>query len=330
MNTSPLSRFTHDAGVYLDVLVRSVRIEAESIRSYELVAASGSLPAWTPGAHVQLSLPGQLKRAYSLCNHRGENACYRIAVKLESQSRGGSRAVHQLAPGDRLRISPPQNLFEPDTAARRHVLIAGGIGITPLYAMSNALGDDACEMHYFTRDLKCAAFADRLTGRALLHAGLDSAATAAALHEIVTPHADDERTTFYTCGPSGFMSSVETALLRAGVPPERLRSERFGAEVPTVPLETQGAAGSFHVVFARSAVEALVPSGVPIIVIARQHGIDIPTSCEQGVCGACETGVLEGVPEHHDAYLSDAERASGKILLPCVSRCTGGRLVLDR
>ncbi|GAA5164835.1 PDR/VanB family oxidoreductase [Viridibacterium curvum] len=320
--------------------IRSIRIEADDIRSFELVSSDGTpLPAWQPGAHVQVALPGgpgkTLQRAYSLCNHVGEAGCYRIAVKREPASRGGSRAMHALQVGDSVEISAPRNLFELDPAAQRHVLIAGGIGITPLYAMFNALrGVAACELHYFVRSAAHAAFVDRLGDQIKLHAGLDANQTASALAAIVQPHASDSRTTFYTCGPAAFMAAVEAALTAAGIPLTQLRSERFGAEPQPASANEAGSGGSnkgeFRIVFARSGIEAEVPAGTPIIEVARACGVDIPTSCEQGVCGACLSDVLEGAPEHHDGYLSDAERASGRIMLPCVSRCVGTRLVLDR
>jgi len=322
-------------GALINVLVRGVRIEAQDIRSFELVALAGEhLPVWQPGAHVQVSLPGKspgtfLSRAYSLCNHAGETDCYRIAVKLEAQSRGGSRAMHALSPGDRLQISAPRNLFALDADAKSHVLIAGGIGVTPLYAMFNSLeGNASSEMHYFTRSHAHSAFAGHMRHRTSFHTGLDVAETASALRMIVARHTGFERTTFYTCGPAAFMNAVESALAAAGVPATQLRSERFGADQP--PAALPAARGTFRIVFARSGIEADVAPGVPIIDVARAHGVDIPTSCEQGVCGACMSDVLDGAPEHHDAYLSGAEQAGGKLILPCVSRCGGPRLVIDR
>ncbi len=308
--------------------IRSIRIEAEDIRSFELVSTDGScLPAWSPGAHVTVSPAQGLLRAYSLCNHVREHDCYRIAVKLEPQSRGGSRAMHCLQVGDLLRVSAPRNLFELDAGAQRHVLIAGGIGITPLYAMFNALrGGSVCELHYFVRSAAHAAFMDQMGVEAQFYSGFGPAQIAQALAEIVNRHVGDPRTTFYTCGPAPFMAAVEAALCAAGVPAEQLRSERFSAE-PAVPGP---ASGGFHIVFARSGIEADVPAGIPIIQVARGCGVDIPTSCEQGVCGACLSDVIEGCPEHLDAYLNDAERAAGKLMLPCVSSCQGPLLVLDR
>jgi vanillate O-demethylase ferredoxin subunit len=315
---------------HIDTLVRSVRLEAEDIRSFELVALLGEkLPAWVPGAHVQVVLPDGITRAYSLCNHGGETSCYRIAVKLEAQSRGGSRAMHRVVPGDRLRISPPRNLFALDHAARRHVLIAGGIGITPLYAMFNALKEHAaCEMHYFARSNLHAAFTDHLTSRTTLHHGLDVEDTRQALRNIASTYADSDSTIFYTCGPSAFMAAVEQVLAAAGVPASQLRSERFGSDTPVANVSLP--ADTFRIVFARSGIEADVTPGQAIIDVARTCGVDIPTSCEQGVCGACLSDVIEGQPAHHDAYLSAAEQAGGKIMLPCVSRCAGARLVINR
>lgn len=319
----------------MDMLIRSIRIEAEDVRSFELVPLDAApLPDWSPGAHVQVELPAgpgkTLRRAYSLCNHPGERDALRIAVKCEAASRGGSRAMHALAVGQRLRVGAPLNLFEIDAQATRHVLLAGGIGITPLYAMFNALqGRAEVALHYFARSAAHAAFADRLGDAAHTYFGLDAEGTARALQDIVAQHADEPRCCFYTCGPAPFMAAVESALRIAGVPADRLRLERFAAEAPAA----TGAAladGSFRVVFARSGIEAEVPAGVPIIEVARACAVDIPTSCEQGVCGACLSEVLEGSPEHHDAYLSDAERADGRLMLPCVSRCAGARLMLDR
>jgi vanillate O-demethylase ferredoxin subunit len=141
-------------------------------------------------------------------------------------------------------------------------------------------------------------------------------------------HAGNARATFYTCGPAAFMSAVEHALAEAGIAAVRLRSERFAGEAPTV--STTASAGTFRIVFARSQIEADVAPGVAIIEVARACGVDIPTSCEQGVCGACLSDVVDGTPQHHDAYLSAAEQAGGKLMLPCVSRCAGSRLVIDR
>lgn len=334
------------------MLIRSIRIEAQDVRSFELVPMDGApLPAWSPGAHVQVELPvapagsgRALRRAYSLCNHPGERNVLRIAVKLEAASRGGSQAMHALTVGQQIMVGAPQNLFEIDPVATHHVLLAGGIGITPLYAMFNALTGKfstrpdgncgerrGCELHYFVRSPAHATFIDRLAGPVQLHAGLDAERTASMLRSIVSAHAADPLCCYYTCGPAPFMAAVEATVRAAGLPAARLRLERFGSATPELPAaQATAVRGSFRVVFAKAGIEADVPVGVPIIEIARQCGVDIPVSCEQGVCGACQSDVLEGEVAHCDDYLSKAERASGKTMLPCVSRCAGERLVLDR
>ncbi|MDQ8021552.1 MAG: PDR/VanB family oxidoreductase [Moraxellaceae bacterium] len=323
----------------MDMIIRGIRIEAEGIRSFEFVPADGgALAPWQPGAHVQVALNAVTKRAYSLCNREQDTDCYRIAVKLESSSRGGSQGMHQLQVGQRVSIDAPRNAFALDDKAQRHVLLAGGIGITPLLSMLHALRGQggAAVLHYFVRSAGHAAFVPEIGTHGHVHAGLDAQATVAALADIVARDAADPQTTYYVCGPEPFMAAVESALQAAGVPSERLRSERFGSapapKASAAPAAAGGAteAGVFRVRFARCGSEFDVTPAQTIIEAARASGLDIPTSCEQGVCGACLTDVVDGNPEHFDAYLSDAERAGGKMILPCVSRCSGRLLVLDR
>ncbi|MEN3112569.1 PDR/VanB family oxidoreductase [Uliginosibacterium paludis] len=314
----------------IDVFVRGIRIEAEDVRSFELAPLEGSLPPWQAGAHVMVAAAPGLLRAYSLCNHPEEADCYRIAVKRESTSRGGSASMHRLQVGDCLRISEPANLFGIDPEARTHLLLAGGIGITPLYAMRNALRARGAEvsLHAFVRSDAHACFQSRLCEGAVVHAGLDAAATRTRLDALIAPHTADPHACFYLCGPAGFMDAAAAALAARGVPASRIRSERFGA-APAATI-TPAAAEGARVRFARSGVEAALPAGSSILSVARAHGVEIPTSCEVGVCGACQSRVLAGEPEHLDQYLSAAERAAGDSILPCVSRCRTGLLVIDR
>lgn len=316
----------------MDMIVRGIRIEAEDIRSFELAPVAGALPAWQAGAHVLVEAAAGVQRAYSLCNHAGETGCYRIAVKREPASRGGSSAMHALRVGDRLRVGAPANLFEIDASATRHVLLAGGIGITPLYAMRNALlaAGAAVQLHSFARSASHEAFGAHLSDETRSHYGLDATASAARLAEIAAAHAADDGTRFYLCGPAAFMDAASSALDDAGISAARIRSERFGAATSATPQAATTAAGGFRVRFERSGIEAEVPAGVPIIAVARELGVDIPTSCEMGVCGACHTKVLAGDPEHLDQYLSADEQAAGDCILPCVSRGRCGVLVIDR
>ncbi|MGC3962932.1 MAG: PDR/VanB family oxidoreductase [Rhodocyclaceae bacterium] len=313
--------------------VRGVRLEAEGIRSFELVSTNGSpLPSWAPGAHIEVQLPGGIARQYSLFNSPDETHCYRIAVKREPASRGGSACLHEkIALGDTLLVRAPRNLFGIDHNARRHVLIAGGIGITPILSMFQSLaarGEDVT-LHYFARSRAMAAFADLLAahpaGAAInCHFGLDEMATRVRLQSILTECAPSAGGALYVCGPGALMELVANRAAAAGWPDEAVHSESFGSA-----LKPAATGGTFEVVFQRSGARCTVQAGQTILAAARAAGVEIVTSCEQGVCGACLTNVIEGMPEHNDAYLSKAERDGGKLILPCVSRCQGHHMVLD-
>jgi vanillate O-demethylase ferredoxin subunit len=162
-----------------------------------------------------------------------------------------------------------------------------------------------------------------------MHAGLDAAATRAQLDALIAAVAGDAGCVIYLCGPAGFMEAAAAALATYGVPASRIRSERFGA-APAAAITPAAAAEGARVRFARSGVEAALPAGSSILSVARAHSVEIPTSCEVGVCGACQSRVLAGEPEHLDQYLSVAERSAGDSVLPCVSRCRSGLLVIDR
>lgn len=310
----------------IDVMIRGIRIEAPDIRSFELVPIAGLLPAWEAGAHIQVEIRPGLQRAYSLCNHPEDTDCYRIAVKRDPQSRGGSAAMHNLQVGQKLRISSPTNLFELAPGSKHVILLAAGIGITPLYAMYRALLEKGTipELHAFAHSEKHLAFRTRIE-QAAVHAGLTHDATAVLLRRVIEKGSEIPDTEFYVCGPSGFMDTVQTISIEYGIQADRIHSERF-APVPAS-IDNQG---SFKIHFARSGVEAEVPPGASIIEVARSVGVEIPTSCEMGVCGACLSHVLEGTPDHQDSYLTPAEQEEGKTMLPCVSRSCSARLSLDR
>ena len=316
-------------GDWLDVWVRGVRIEADEVRSFELAAIDGALPDWAPGAHVQVQVPGG-SRAYSLCGETG-GATYQIAVKREATSRGGSAYMHGLAPGDRLRIGAPRNLFALDPDASHHVLIAGGIGITPLLAMLRQLAASGAshELHYFARSGAHAAFGEtlsRMPGAVVRsYFGCDAAQTRDLVAELLAQRR--EGAAAYCCGPTPLMDCVASMAAACGWPAEALRSERFGGGMTPTPAPVSGSAvgeDRFRVRFLRSATECEVGPGETILSAARAAGVMLASSCEQGVCGACLCGVASGSPLHRDDYLSDAERAAGKLFLPCVSRAQPG------
>lgn len=319
----------------IPVRVDRLTIEAEGVRSLDLVAVGpGALPPWTPGAHVEMVLAGGLVRHYSLFNGPEETDRYRIAVKLEPSSRGGSSTLHDLAVGDALQIRAPRNLFPLDAKAKRHVLIAGGIGITPVLSMFRALvakGADV-SLHYFARGREFAAFATMLethsaAGHVHCHFGLDEAGTKARMHELLAARPVAATDALYVCGPTPLMELAMTQALDCGWPNSAIYRESFGA--PAVSEEQHDTEQSFEVVFDRSGKSCMVAPGQTIVAAAAHIGIQFGTSCEQGFCGTCLTRVLEGEPDHRDGYLSKKEQAANDQMLPCISRCKGKRLVLD-
>jgi vanillate O-demethylase ferredoxin subunit len=311
----------------LSLLVKSITFEAEDVISLDLRPAdAGPLPGFTAGSHVDLSLGNGLSRSYSLANPQTETHRYVVGVQRDAASRGGSRFVHEaVRVGQVLTASEPRNNFPLVEDAAETILIAGGIGITPLWCMAqrlHALGRN-WRLYYAVRSRRRAAFLDRM-----------AALAPAALHL----HADDEQggrifdvapviagagpgAQLYCCGPLPMLAAFEAAT--AGVPPATVHVEYFSAREPVT------ATGGFEVVLARSGLTLQVAEGQTILDTLRLNGIDTPHSCLEGVCGTCETVVLEGIPDHRDSVLSDRERASSKTMMICCSGCLGGRLVLD-
>jgi vanillate O-demethylase ferredoxin subunit len=314
----------------LEVEVRRRVDEADDICSFELVHPQGEpLPAFTAGAHIDVHVAPQLVRQYSLCNDPTERHRWRIAVLREPASRGGSAGIHErVQAGATLQVSAPRNHFEL-VAARRSILIAGGIGITPILAMAQALhatGQDF-EMHYCARTASRMAFrreieASGYAARVGFHLGdgpeaqqFDAAKALAGA---------DPATHLYVCGPSGFMEHVLAAARDLGWEEDRLHREHFAGAVVASDQDA-----SFEVQLARSGKTCAVPVGRSVIQVLLEQGVDVPYSCEAGVCGTCLTRVLEGTPDHRDSYLTEAERAANDQFTPCCSRSRSPRLVLD-
>ncbi|HTR08619.1 MAG TPA: PDR/VanB family oxidoreductase [Paraburkholderia sp.] len=302
---------------------------ATDICLFELASADGSpLPAFEAGAHIDVHVGGFV-RQYSLCNSPADGAVYRIGVLRDLASRGGSIAMHALAAGTILEISTPKNHFPLDEHAAHTILIAGGIGITPLMAMAEQLREAgrAFELHYCAREPARAAFRERLAERGFAEHTrfyFDSEGPEARLdlaRVLAQPHAG---THVYVCGPAGFIDAVLGAATNAGWPAQNVHREYFGAAQP--PTHANGA---FQVTLASCQRVIDVPAGTTIVEALRAGGIEVPVSCEQGVCGTCITRVLEGVPDHRDLYLTDEEREANDQLLPCCSRARTPMLVLD-
>ncbi|MFE9448394.1 PDR/VanB family oxidoreductase [Streptomyces sp. NPDC006739] len=278
------------------------------------------LPAWEPGAHVDLVLGPGLERQYSLCGDPGDRARWRVAVLREPDGRGGSAHVHEeLRQGDKVRVRGPRNHF-PLRPAPAYRFVAGGIGITPILPMLAAAEAAGAEWTLlyggrtrgsmaFTEEL--ARYGDRVTLAPQDETGLlDLAAVLDGL---------PDGTLVYCCGPGPLLDAVEERC-----PAGALRLERFQ------PKTRQDAGGTeFEVELARSGRTLTVAPGVSVLDTVRAAGVEVLYSCTEGTCGTCETDVLEGAPDHRDSVLTEEERAAGDTMMICVSRCRGARLVLD-
>ena len=304
--------------------------EAEDICSYELVSLDGqALPAFSAGAHIDVHVGAGLVRQYSLCNAPHERHRYQIGVLREPASRGGSIAMHEeIAVGSVLQVSEPKNHF-PLVAARRSLLFAGGIGVTPILAMAEQLAaaGEPFALHYCTRGPERTAFRSRLAdgafaGQVHLHYDSGSAGQKLALDQLLA--APDADTHIYVCGPAGFIAHVIGSAEACGWPAAQVHREYFGA----APVDDSGD-GPFDVKLAASGRVITIPAGRTVVAVLAEHGVDIPMSCEQGVCGTCLTRVLDGVPDHRDLYLTDEEHAANDQFTPCCSRAKSTTLVLD-
>ena len=319
--------------------------EAEGIAGFTLVAADGGLlPAFAAGAHVDVHLPpagpgaAWVVRPYSLCTAPPPPGAagvphYELGVLLEPASRGGSAGLHQrVSVGDLLHIGLPRNLFGLAAEARRSLLLAGGIGITPLLSMAQALwaqGRDF-QLHHAVRSARRAPYVERLAAvpwADRVHRHVDDGPADQRLDLptlLAAPLPGDH---LYLCGPQGFMDAVRAAATAAGWPGAQVHCESFGA----APAVASGPAG-------QGAFELQLGHGGRVIPVAADQtavqalaaaGITVLTSCEQGVCGTCLTRVLDGTPEHRGQYLTPEEQAAGDQFLPCCSRALTARLVLD-
>lgn len=316
----------------LDAMVHTLRHEAEGILGVELRPAGAGLafPPFEAGAHIDLHLPNGLVRSYSLCNPASDRQRYVVGVLNDRKSRGGSRYVHQqLRVGMTLPISAPRNNFALEEDARRSVLVAGGIGVTPIWCMLQRLASlgRPVELVYCARSRKEAAFVDAIEALArdksieLSWHFDDEQGAPPDLAKLLAGRGDDSH--YYCCGPTPMLDAFERSCEQLGY--ANVHIERFAAVHVEAPAATQGCV----VACAKSQREIEVPAGKSILDSLIDAGLDPDHSCKEGVCGACETAVLEGEIDHHDGILTKAERAANKTMMICVSRCKGARLVLD-
>ena len=319
-----------DAPARLRLRVAAIADVAPRIRLFDLVHAEGAeLPPFEAGAHLDIAIPGVEGRSYSLLNAPAECHRYRIAVLREPQGRGGSAWMHEaVRVGDILEASPPANHFPLAPAAASHLLIGGGIGITPLMAMAESLAAAGAEfhLHYCARAREEAGFADHLAARhgPRLSLYFDGGDPARGLDIATLLARKPPGGHVYVCGPAGMIRAVREAAREW--PEGTVHWELFAADETVAPPPAP--AGGFAVTLAKSGQTLQVPADRPLLDVLRENGVRVKTMCRDGVCGTCRVTVLSGEVEHRDQVLTKAQQA--KFMQVCVSRAPpGATLVLD-
>ena len=315
----------------LQLQVCGIRLQAEGIHAFDLVHPEGEdLPEVEAGAHVDVHLPGGLMRSYSLAGDPCDRSRWTLGVLREVKGRGGSRAMHEkVRVGEMITVGAPRNAFALDDNAQHSVLLAGGIGITPIKAMAHTLASQgkSFELHYCARSARHAAFANEL--RAFipadrLHFHFDGGDPAKGLNIGALLAEPQEGAHVYFCGPGGFMKACTDAAQHW--PKGTVHSEHFKApEQPKSDAATS--AGTFEVRLARAGISVTVQPDQSIVRAIELAGHRVPTSCLSGLCGACKVDYLEGEVDHRDFILSDEEKS--RSLTVCCSRAKSSCLVLD-
>jgi len=300
------------------------------IKLIELESVSDALPGYQPGAHIQIDIPGGETRNYSLINldpgveTQIPPTNYKLGVLLEEQSTGGSSYIHGLKVGDEITCELPKNDF-PFGTDNNPLLIAGGIGVTPIASMVSALvrNDSMFEFHYAGRTSSSVAFMPELQNVA---------------GDRLIPHFDDQESALdlvklfdgvdisrhvYVCGPKGMIEATKQAAEQAGMPAKQIHFELFTNDA------TLASDDSFEVEISSSGEVYNIPAGRTIIEVLEEEGVDVMYDCQRGDCGICQTSVIAGTPDHRDVVLSESEKASGDVMQICVSRAKSKRLVLE-
>lgn len=311
----------------IDVVVSDIVQETPTIKSFYLSMPDGApIGHYSPGAHIDVVGPTSVTRQYSLCGRPDGDDAYLFAVKREAGGRGGSEALHELQVGDKLKISAPRNLMKIAEDGDHHVLVAGGIGITPMLSLARYMDvrDISFELHYYARSEEEAAFlpilTEKIADKLHAHLGVDRETQLQNLQKMVEGTPDN--THLYVCGPAGFMDSVRE-IAAARLPEGAIHFENFkptesDEDQVNTEFDVELDGETYHVPADRSIVEVL-----------NEAGCDIDTSCEEGICGTCIMEVLAGTPEHRDSVLTKAERAANETMAVCVSRTKDPKLVLE-
>ena len=323
-DTNPLRK------VKLSAKVSAINEEAEGIRSYEFVDLDGGqLPPFTAGAHIEVHLDEGMIRSYSLCSDPADTSRYQIAVLKEEEGRGGSKKMHdEVSVGDVLTITAPINHFPlAGREARAHLLLAGGIGVTPMIAMIAELEKKGARwsMHYLTRNQERTAFREQLApyiadGKVKIHHDNGDPAKGPGMAKLLSDF--EIGTHLYYCGPTGFMAACESNV--EAWPPHAVHREYFSAPAGGLNDEDNVA---FEIKIKSTGKTVTVPADKSIVDVLRSEGCDVETDCNEGYCGTCITRYLSGVPEHRDTVLSEKERKT--YVMVCCGRSKGGVLELD-
>lgn len=311
------------------LFLRVHRLEwaAEGILIIELRSPDGaSLPAFSAGAHIDITLPNGLVRSYSLANDPSETHRYVLGIGLDPASKGGSTFIHRdLRIGQKLAVNAPRNHFALHEEAGHTLLIAGGIGVTPILAMAHRLHalKRSFAVVYAAREKSRAAFADELRALAptfTLHLDAEQGGPLDIAKAIASAPAG---THVYCCGPVPMLAAFEAAT--AHLPPETVHLEYFKAPV----ADNQAASTSFEVELSSSGKVFTIPSDKSILDVLTSAGVSAASACHEGICGSCEVALVSGEADHRDAVLTAAEKAANKTIMICVSRAKSPRLVLD-
>jgi ferredoxin-NADP reductase len=310
----------------IDVRLTCIRLLARDTNLYTFERMDGGvLPGAMPGAHISFMLPNGIERQYSLINYGGSLSEYQVGVKLDPASRGGSLFMHNsFRVGATVPIEPPRNNFPLVEDAEHVVLFAGGIGITPIYCMVRRLKElgRPFEIYYSARSRADAAFLREL--EPLRETRLHFDAEKGGVMPIPTIIPTLPRNAhLYCCGPTPMLAAFEDSAAKAGFPAAQIHVEYF------TPKFAAADEGGFMVELTRSKKELTVPKGKTILQVVREAGVDVPFSCEEGICGACETRVISGTPDHRDSILTESERKANATMMICCSGSKTPKLVLD-
>ena len=316
------------AGALIDVTLTAITVVARDTNLYTFARpGGGALPAYKPGAHIDIHIPNGLVRQFSLLNPTDNPESYVVGIKRDAQSRGGSRYIFdEMGVGHAVKISAPRNNFPLVESAEHVVLVAGGIGITPIWCMAQQLAaqNRSWKLYYSCRSRADMAFLDTMAKFApgATHLHFDDEADGKFLDLAAVFATAPQNAHFYCCGPNPMLKAFEAAASR---PRSNVHVEYFTPKEEAA----AGTLGGFWVELARSGEEFFIPEGRKILEVLYEAGIDVDYSCELGICGECVTRGISGVPEHHDSVLSEEEQASNEKVMICCCGCKSERLVLD-